>query len=257
MSIAAISAVLRASSFTWKAVYLLGTRAGSFACCSVKSAALCRHHHGQILLRFTEIILPAQINVKALIQRQLDRPNVREAHRRIVATAAKHLKRKAQRLYDMGCGAGTVMTEAKAIGIEPDGNDVNKCGIDMLREMGLQARHGFTHELDLPSNAYDIVANLDYLEHTYVPFDDLRTCARILAPRGILYLKTLYLGSPIHWLRREKWKMFGQSHFSFFSEGLLKRMVVGAGFEILKTALRFEMITIIARRLAVEEEAAR
>lgn len=155
-------------------------------------------------------------NAKALIQKKLDRPNVRQAHRLIVETAARYLERKGKRLYDMGCGAGTVMTEAKAIGIEPDGNDVNKCGIDMLREMGLHARHGFTNELDLPSNAYDVVANLDYLEHAYVPFNDLRTCARILAPRGILYLKTLYLGSPAHWIRGEGWKMFGQGHFSFF-----------------------------------------
>ena len=187
-------------------------------------------------------------NVNALVQEKLARKNVNKQHRRVIESASKHLTRSAERLYDMGCGAGTVMAEAKAMGIEPDGNDVNKCSIEMLRDLGFNARHGFTNELNLPSGAYDIVANLDYLEHTFNPFDDLKTCARILAPGGILYLKTLYLGSPAHRLMRENWKMFGQGHFSFFSARVLKQMIVSAGFEILKTSRRFELITVIARR---------
>ncbi|MDX2287571.1 MAG: class I SAM-dependent methyltransferase [Hyphomicrobiaceae bacterium] len=184
---------------------------------------------------------------RELLQKKLDRPNVLEVHRTHVETAQKYLGRKAKTLYDMGCGAGTVMMGARDLGIEAAGNDVNKVSVDMLREMGLDAKHGFTKDLDLPADAYDIVMNFDYLEHSYEPFDDLKTCYRITRPGGILYLKTLYLGCPDHVAKGEAWHLLGQGHFSFFTADALKAMIKNAGFK-LESVKAGGLITVVARK---------
>ncbi len=191
--------------------------------------------------------LAAADNVKQLVEKKLNRPNVREIHRQHVETAQKHLGRKAQTLYDMGCGAGTVMMGARELGIVASGNDVNKASIDMLKEDGFDAHLGFTKDLDLPSDAYDIVMNFDYLEHSYEPLDDLKTCFRITKPGGILYLKTLYLGCPDHVEKGEAWQLFGPGHFSFFRPDALNSMIASAGYKV-ELSKPAHLITVVARK---------
>ncbi len=184
------------------------------------------------------------------VQRKLDRKNVHDVHRKHVDTAITALGRTPELLYDMGCGAGTVMTAAREMGLVAEGNDINKAAVDRLREDGFHALHGFTDELDLPSERYDVVINFDYLEHSYLPKEDLATCLRILRPGGIMYVKTLYLGCPAHVEKGERWQLFGIGHFHFFSSDLLCTMIRNAGFEIVDVSLG-QLVFIIARRPAV------
>jgi hypothetical protein len=182
--------------------------------------------------------------VREITMRKLERPNVLLHHRRAIEDAMGFARRAVHSLYDMGCGAGTVMMEARRLGLEAEGNDLNRASIDMLVADGFKARCGFTRELEF-DRGYDVVMNLDYLEHSYEPFDDLKTSHRILNQGGVLYLKTLYLGCPNHLLDGEHWNLFGNGHFHFFHPDTLKAMVREAGFSIVscKTAA---LITIAA-----------
>ena len=181
-----------------------------------------------------------------MLQNKLARPNIGKHHRATVEQAVRHLGRPAATLLDMGCGAGTVMMQARELGIEAEGNDVNKASIDHLKALGFCSYLGFTHEIAY-RRQYDIVMNLDYIEHSYYPFKDLLTCHDVLGPGGILYLKTLYIGSPDHVAQGEKWKLFGNGHFHFFTPETLQAMVRQAGFEIIEAKIA-QLITIVARK---------
>jgi 2-polyprenyl-3-methyl-5-hydroxy-6-metoxy-1,4-benzoquinol methylase len=115
--------------------------------------------------------------------------------------------------------------------IEAEGNDLNKASIDNLRAMGFNAHLGFSQNLKL-DRTYDMVMNLDYLEHSYTPVDDLAMNFKILNPGGVLYLKTLYLGCPNHVANGEAWGLFGNGHFHYFFPETLRKMVESVGFQV-------------------------
>lgn len=193
--------------------------------------------------------LNASENVRQAVQRKLERKNVMDIHRKHVTTAMERLGHPAERLYDMGCGAGTVMMAARELGLEAWGNDVNKAAVDMLREAGFEARLGFSSELDLPGGHFDIVINFDYLEHSFTPMADLRTCFDIVKPGGIMYLKTLYLDCPAHREKGEAWQLFGAGHFYYFTTDVLRRMIEAVGFTI-EDVREGQLVFVVARRPA-------
>lgn len=180
------------------------------------------------------------------VTRKLGRPNVMVVHDRAIKHALK-FQPDAKTLFDMGCGAGTIMEAAKINGMSASGNDINKCAVERLNDLGFETYHGFTNELDLLKDKYDIVINFDYVEHSYEPYQDLVKCNEILKDDGILYLKTLYLDCPDHILKGYAYQLFGQGHYSYFPARTLCSMVYSAGFEIEDLRLG-QLIFITARK---------
>jgi SAM-dependent methyltransferase len=187
------------------------------------------------------------------VAQKLARPRVRRMHRKAIRTALRFLNRPPERLYDMGCGAGTTLMEAKALGLEAWGNDINKSAVDMLNASGCRAFHGFSKEIELPEAYFDVVLNFDYLEHSYTPLADLQKCFAITKPGGVLSLKTLYLDSPPHRAKGEGWELFCAGHFHFFTPDVLQSMLESVGYEILDVELG-ELIHIVAKRPADQTE---
>ncbi|MDX2287572.1 MAG: class I SAM-dependent methyltransferase [Hyphomicrobiaceae bacterium] len=186
-------------------------------------------------------------DAQAAMERKLARKNVRAIHKKHIETAIGRLGYSPRRIFDMGCGAGTLMMEAQDMGLEAHGNDVNRVAVETLRQQGLAAHLGCTNDLDLPEQSFDIVFCLDYLEHTYTPMDDLRYAFKLLRPGGLLYLKTLYLGSPGHLENGDAWHLFCNEHFYFFYPSVLRRMVEHAGFELIEVT-QGTLIFVLARR---------
>ena len=179
--------------------------------------------------------------------RKLNRPNVAAVHRKHVETALKALGRPAERVFDVGCGAGTVMVAAREAGLEAHGNEINKVAADTLTEMGFTIHNCFTQDLKVEPGSFDIVFNFDYLEHSYTPFADLKVCCDMLRPDGVLFLKTLYLGSRDHRRDGESWRLFGPYHFHFFFPDVLLRMIREAGFTVEHVETP-NLIFVLARR---------
>lgn len=186
-------------------------------------------------------------HVAALVKKRLLRPNVLAFHRRAIEDAVKLAKRPVRALFDMGCGAGTVLMAAKTLGISGIGNDVNKVAVMMLNELGFDVRHGFTNTLDVEGLKVDVVMSLEYIEQSYEPFDDLKRSHALLNSGGILYVRTLYLECPEHRASGDAWPMFGVGHFYHFHADTLRAMIEAAGFHILDVRLT-GMATIIATR---------
>ena len=183
---------------------------------------------------------------EAVRERKLARPNVDQKHRRTVEEACRHATRPVKRLYDMGCGAGTIMMQARELGLEAGGNDVNKAAVDALQELGFDAQLGFTKDIQV-NGQYDVVMNLDYLEHSYTPFADLKMCHAMLGDGGVLSIQTLYLGSPEHRRDGDAWGLFGRGHFHYFFPETLRRMTEQAGFTIQEFKLG-ALVSVIATR---------
>ncbi|MEZ5828979.1 MAG: methyltransferase domain-containing protein [Hyphomicrobiales bacterium] len=186
-------------------------------------------------------------SAKTAVNRKLKRPFIGWRYRQSIKKAARFLGYWPDRLYDMGCGAGTMLLEAKSLGIEAWGNDINKAGVDRLQALGCHVAHGFSQDVDIPRDHFDIVLNFDYLEHTYTPLDDLQRCFEMTKPGGILYLETIYLDCVEHKKYGEAWKMFGPGHVYFFKPDVLQSMIESVGYEIVDVELA-GLIVIAARR---------
>ena len=184
---------------------------------------------------------------QALYLRKLNRPGVVNVHRKHVETAIRFHGRSPRSLFDMGCGAGTLMEAAQSLSLSATGNDVNGVAVAELRKKGLDARLGRTCDLAIESR-FDIVVCFDYIEHSYEPFRDLEVCRSLLNDDGVLYLKTLFLGSPDHVRLGDHWQLFGAGHFAFFHLDVLVAMVRAAGFRI-EHITTSNLVFLIARPL--------
>ena len=179
-------------------------------------------------------------------QRKLNRPDVQSIHDR---KAAEFLRAcpDARDVFDVGFGAGTLLHAFRKLGLNASGNEVNEFAVRMLRGQGFEVTGTPTLRLERKAR-YDMVTMLDYLEHTYTPFDDLLTVHAMLRPGGMLHLKTLYLGCPSHAAKGELWQLFGMGHFYYFTPQVLRGMIRNAGFDIVDMRLG-GLIHISARKL--------
>lgn len=183
------------------------------------------------------------------VDRKLGRPNVIAVHKAAVERAMGFCQHEPKTLFDMGCGAGTILQSAKSLGLTAEANEINLASVNRLTQLGFKVYHGFTRDLDLPANRYDIVINFDYLEHSYEPYQDLLICNKILEMDGVLYLKTLYLDCPDHIIKQDNYQLFGGGHFHYFPARTLLSMVYRAGFEIVELRMT-NLIFIMARKVS-------
>ena len=102
------------------------------------------------------------------------------------------------RLLDIGCGGGLVSEPMARLGADVTGIDASEANIKTAlthaRAGGLEVdfRAG-TAEALLAENAgpFDVVLNLEVVEHVANPASFLETSARLLAPGGIIILATM------------------------------------------------------------------
>jgi hypothetical protein len=182
------------------------------------------------------------------LKKKLSRPNAVSGHRGLIREAEKAAKRPVKKLFEFGCGAGTVLMCAQKLGIEAEGNDVNSVAIRMLNELGIKARHGFTSELDFHGTKFDAVVGLGYLQESYEPFDDLKRSHELLNTGGVVYLKNSYLGCPEHKASGEAWRVFGANNFHYYHPETFRAMLDAAGFKMLDMRLRGMTMVVLALR---------
>lgn len=181
------------------------------------------------------------------VRKRMGRPNIIANHRRVLEEAARFAKHPLRTVYEMGCGAGTILMGARTLGMEGEGNDVNLVAVRMLQELGFKVRHGFTSELDFAGMSFDGVVVFNYLEESYEPFEDLKRGRDLLKPGGVAYIRSSYIGSPEHLAAGEAWKIFGAGSFHYYHPKTLCAMIEAAGFKILDTRL-LNMAVVIATR---------
>jgi len=151
-------------------------------------------------------------------------------------------------LFDVGTGAGTLLLEAKQLGLEVAGNDINSFAVEQLWRKGIRAYECPTNKLKI-DECFDIITCLDYLEHTYTPFEDLFWIAEHQSSGGILYLKTLFLGCPDHKREGSNWKLFHETHNYYYWPSTLLTLIETVGYEIRYIRTTNAIIHVIAERV--------
>lgn len=104
---------------------------------------------------------------------------------------------KGKKILDVGCGTGGFVIAACkkgaiVTGLEPDKEALNICRLKQ-KEFGLnnvEFKEGFSEELPLSNNKFDIIYSLTVLEHVKDIKKTILEIARVVKKGGMIYIKT-------------------------------------------------------------------
>jgi 2-polyprenyl-6-hydroxyphenyl methylase/3-demethylubiquinone-9 3-methyltransferase len=101
-------------------------------------------------------------------------------------------------LLDIGCGGGLLSEPMSRLGFQVTGVDASE------RNIGTASAHAAEHGLVIDYRAstaealeaqgagpFDVILNMEVIEHVADPGEYLRTCGRLLAPGGLMIVATL------------------------------------------------------------------
>jgi len=121
-----------------------------------------------------------------------------EAAKRFGRDAKARAPFQGLRLLDIGCGGGLLSEPMTRLGFVVTGVDASERNIGTASahaaEMGLSIdyRASTAEALEAAGEApFDVILNMEVIEHVAEPGEYLRTCARLLAPGGLMIVATL------------------------------------------------------------------
>lgn len=163
--------------------------------------------------------------------------------------------RRAGRLLDIGCGAGTVLEAARRAGWEAEGVEVSRPAVEHLRAAGFSVFHGELAEARYPSDHFDVIVASEVLEHLPDPLVLLREAARVLRPGGLLWATTPHSrGASARALGIGWSTVCPPEHLHLFSRRGLKKLLGEAGFGRVRVATHgvnpFEILAGLRGRAA-------
>lgn len=101
------------------------------------------------------------------------------------------------RFLDIGCGGG-LLTEpmarlgAQITGVDPSERNIKTASVH-AQEMGLDIdyRVGTAEDLAAAGETFDVILNMEVIEHVADPAAFVATCAAMLKPGGLMFVATL------------------------------------------------------------------
>jgi 2-polyprenyl-6-hydroxyphenyl methylase/3-demethylubiquinone-9 3-methyltransferase len=101
------------------------------------------------------------------------------------------------RFLDIGCGGG-LLTEpmarlgASITGVDPSEKNIKTASVH-AQEMGLEIdyRVGTAEDLAAAGETFDVILNMEVIEHVADPRAFVATCAAMLKPGGLMFVATL------------------------------------------------------------------
>ncbi len=107
--------------------------------------------------------------------------------------ALDHIQRykKSGQLFEIGCGGGGLMAEAKRRGFDVYGCDISESRVHIMNKQlgGDYVTLGDFESIDLPDQKFDVIVMMDVLSHFKSLCRTMNLVTELLAPGGILYLK--------------------------------------------------------------------
>jgi len=93
-------------------------------------------------------------------------------------------------LLDVGCGSGDFLIQARALGFEATGIDVDPTAIDAARALGFVAHRGAANIDTLQGARFDVITLNQVIEHVEDPRGTLASLREKLSDSGILFVAT-------------------------------------------------------------------
>jgi 2-polyprenyl-6-hydroxyphenyl methylase / 3-demethylubiquinone-9 3-methyltransferase len=104
---------------------------------------------------------------------------------------------KGLRLLDIGCGGGLLSEPmarlgADVVGVDPSEKNIKTATVH-AEEMGLAIdyRAGTAEDLAAAGERFDVILNMEVIEHVNDPGAFVETCAAMLKPEGLMFVATL------------------------------------------------------------------
>lgn len=185
------------------------------------------------------------------IKRSLDGGEAAEAQRRwmsqtLFADIAWLIETQApgRRVLDAGCGTGDLLSDLAGRGFEVEGVELAPAALAAARAKG-HTVHGGAFEAFEPETGFDAVLFMHVLSHAADPQAMLEQARRVLAPGGVLLIRTGNdfnalqrvlsddLGHPQYWVSADH-----QHYFDFAS---VERLMDAAGFDLVYSQSDFPM----------------
>ncbi|WP_310542497.1 bifunctional 2-polyprenyl-6-hydroxyphenol methylase/3-demethylubiquinol 3-O-methyltransferase UbiG [Phenylobacterium sp.] len=102
------------------------------------------------------------------------------------------------RLLDIGCGGGLLSEPMTRLGFSVTGVDASERNIGTAsahaaeQKLAIDYRAGTAEGLEVEgAGPFDVILNMEVIEHVADPGEYLRTCSRLLAPGGLMIVATL------------------------------------------------------------------
>jgi len=143
-------------------------------------------------------------------------------------------------LLDIGCGTGTMLEEAQALGYTPEGIELCRGLADIAHKKGFSVHHGNAMDLN-ETEKYDVVTAMDIIEHIPSPLTLLRAVHQSLKPGGELVIYTPNHRGAVVILAKMLVRVgvdfafrniFGSNHVCFFDDCTLAAALNSAGFKV-------------------------
>lgn len=134
------------------------------------------------------------------------------------------------RVLDIGCGTGAFLATARTR-YQCTGIEISDDLAALARELGVEVLVGDFCDYPFGDRRFDAVAMVSLLEHLHQPLAALRQCRALLAPGGLLLLKTVNHGGLNRRLMGAKWSGYRPpDHLVYFDPASLTRALKTAGF---------------------------
>lgn len=156
---------------------------------------------------------------------------------------ARHASATDKRIFDLGCGNGSVSAHVAQQGYEVVGVDPSSDGIAQANRSYPQLRLelGSAYDpLEEKFGQFPLVYSLEVVEHVYPPRDYARTLAALLQPGGVAIVSTPYHSYLKNLALALSGKMEGHftalwdhGHIKFWSVATLSELLHEAGLEVI------------------------
>jgi 2-polyprenyl-6-hydroxyphenyl methylase / 3-demethylubiquinone-9 3-methyltransferase len=101
------------------------------------------------------------------------------------------------RLLDIGCGGGLLSEPmarlgAEVVGIDPSDRNIKTASVHAAeQELAIDYRVATAEELAAAGERFDLILNMEVIEHVRYPDRFLADCSRMLKPRGVMIVATI------------------------------------------------------------------
>ena len=158
----------------------------------------------------------------------------RPVWRRFVKTMQRYVP--SGKLFDIGCGVGDFLVEARKLGYDVFGQEVAPDFIEYGRtKQGLTIYGDFIENLTLEPGSFDCVTNFDVIEHHPDPKLLVTQMYELLRPGGLAVISTHDIGNFYARLYGAKWRYIRPiGHITYFTRKTLARMMTECGFRVVR-----------------------
>ncbi|MDG2474608.1 MAG: bifunctional 2-polyprenyl-6-hydroxyphenol methylase/3-demethylubiquinol 3-O-methyltransferase UbiG [Paracoccaceae bacterium] len=152
---------------------------------------------------------------------------------------------KGLEILDIGCGGGLLSEPMARMGAQVLGADVTAQNIPIARahanqsDLTIDYKHASAQDLANDSLRFDVILNMEVIEHVANPSSFLETCSELLKPNGLMICSTInrnmksYVNAIIGAEYIMRWLPKGTHDWSkFLTPDELKNLTVLAGLKV-------------------------